>query len=155
MKLQRDSYSCGVYAIMNAAKCFGIDLKRRDITKYSKTSREKGTNEKGVIDALDGNGLHGEDFIFHKYERIEAYELLDEVLAGPGINPIILSVDDDNHWVTLIGKLGSKYIIYDSDGSKWNREENGVQLLTTSELEERWRSKKHTYYCIIVDQKIE
>lgn len=155
MKLQRDSYSCGVYSVMNAAKCFGINLKRRDITKYSNTNREKGTNEDGILNALDGNGLHGECFIFRKDEHIEAYELIDEVLAGPGVNPIILAVDDDNHWVTLIGKLGSKYILYDSDNGKNNRDENGVQLLTYNDLEERWRSKKHTYYCIVVDQKIE
>lgn len=155
MKFQKDSYSCGVYAVMNAAKCFGIDLKRRDITKYSKTTRENGTSEKGILKALDGNGMVGEDFTFDKSEAQDAFELLDEVLAGPCVNPVILSVDNDNHWCTLIGKIGNKYILFDSDRSKYNKEENGIHVISQSELDNYWKSQRSKYYCIIVDQKIE
>lgn len=155
MRFQKDSYSCGVYAVMNAAKCLGIDLKRRDITKFSKTTKEKGTSEKGILKALAGNGMLGEEFSFNSYEREMAFEILDNVLVGPCVNPVILCVDNDDHWCTLIGKLGNKYILFDSDRSKYNKEENGIHVITVDELESYWRSSKDTYYCIIVDQKIE
>lgn len=155
MKFQKDSYSCGVFAVMNAAKCLGIDLKRRAITKYSKTSKENGTSEKGILRALDGNGMVGEEFSFSKNDKEMAFEVLDNVLVGPCVNPVILSVDNDNHWCTLIGKLGNKYILFDSDRSKYNKEENGVHVLSVDELEGYWRSINNKYYCIVVDQKIE
>jgi len=155
MRFQKDSYSCGVYAVMNAAKCFGIDLKRRQITKHSKTTKENGTSEKGILKALDGNCMVGEEFSFNKAERDMAFEVLDNVLIGPCVNPVILSVDNDNHWCTLVGKIGSKYLLFDSDRSKYNKEENGIHVLSVEELENYWRSVNNKYYCIVVDQKIE
>lgn len=155
MKFQKDSYSCGVFAVMNAAKCLGIDLKRRSITKYSKTTKENGTNEKGILRALSNNGMVGEEFTFKEEQVDEAFEVLDNVLVGASLNPVILSVDNDNHWCTLIGKLGYKYILFDSDRSKYNKEENGVHVLTKEELEAYWKSSTNKYYCIIVDEKIE
>lgn len=155
MKFQKDSYSCGVYAVMNAAKCLGIDLKRRDITKYSNTTRENGTSEKGILAALDGNGMVGKEFTFSKHKSKDAFELLNQVLAGPCVNPVILCVDNDNHWCTLIGQIGNKYIIFDSDRSKYNKEENGIHVISEIELDNYWISQGSKYYCIVVDEKIE
>lgn len=150
MKLQKDSYSCGVYAVMNAAKCLGVNLSRRDITKFSKTTREKGTSEKGILKALEKNNLIGEEFVFGW--KTNAIKFVNEII-GSG-NPIILSVDNDNHWCTLIGTIGDKYILSDSENSKANKEQNGIYLLSENDLLNRWKNEDSKYYCIVVDVKI-
>jgi ABC-type bacteriocin/lantibiotic exporter with double-glycine peptidase domain len=151
MKLQRDSYSCGVYAIINAAKCLGIDLTRRDITKFSKTSREKGTSEKGILKALKCNNLSGKEFTFKSQK--EAVEFIDNLLKFE--KPVILAVDNDSHWCTIIGTFGKKYIMFDSDRSKYNKEESGVHLLSSEELDSRWKNENNKYYCIVVEKCLE
>lgn len=152
MKFQKDSYSCGVYAVINAAKCLGIDLKRRDVTKHSKTTKQNGTSEKGILKALKGNGMEGIELTFRADQRDDAFETLDEVLVSHCVNPIIMSVDNDNHWCTLIGKIGNKYILFDSDRSKYNKEENGIHVLDPDKLEAYWKSSTNKYYCIVVDK---
>lgn len=148
MRLQTDSYSCGVYAIINAARCLGIDLKRRNITKFSKTTKESGTSEKGIINALKYNNLLASPSILEC--ELDAFKTLKSSLQQN--KPAIISVDNDSHWCVVIGTLGEEYIIFDSDYSKNNKKENGIHILSSSKLNDRW-ANKGKYYCIVVSAK--
>jgi ABC-type bacteriocin/lantibiotic exporter with double-glycine peptidase domain len=149
MKLQNDSFSCGIYAIINAAKCFDIHLTKKDVVKYSNTTRKNGTSEKGIIRALKNNNFNADDFKF--FYKTCALKKINEELENS--NPVIISVDNDNHWCVLVGTLGKKYIVFDSDGAKYNKLESGIQLVTVSDLVERWANRNKEFYCIIVSKQ--
>jgi ABC-type bacteriocin/lantibiotic exporter with double-glycine peptidase domain len=54
-----------------------------------------------------------------------------KVLSG---TPVIIHLDEELHWVVVIGCLGTSLIVFDSQKSKGNRAENGVRVLTPLEL---------------------
>ena len=146
MKLQNNSYSCGVYAVMNAAKCLGIDLPRKKIVQYSGTTKN-GTSERGIIRTLRRNKFIAHEFEFSSYSydnnKKRAIRILKNSLRNS--NPVILCVDKNNHWCTVIGMLGNKFILFDSDMDLENKKEHGTQIVKENELVERWANYKNFY----------
>lgn len=147
MKLQNDSFSCGVYAVMNAARCFGIILSKKKILKHSNTSYRNGTNEKGILNALQNNNLAGKPFTVYEFV---AFDKLNKSLKND--NPVIIYLPKEEHWCTVIGRMNDKYVIYDSDNASWNKREHGVQILTKEELKKRWKAER-SFYGIIVSKQ--
>lgn len=140
MKLQPDSFSCGVYAVMNAAKALGINLRRKDIIKYSGTTKTRGTNEKGIINTIINNKLKYMDF---NYPEQTAFYFLNSALNEG--RPVILCVDEYDHWCTIIGKLNNKYILFDS----LNKEESGIEIVKRRELTKRWKYRNRFYGIVV------
>ena len=146
MKIQSDSFSCGIFAVLNAARALNISLSRRDVSKHSNTT-QKGTNQKGILSALKNNCMSGKVI---NTSATDAVEQMNMALAES--KPVILCVDNENHWITIIGRLGRKYIVFDSEKTKQNRAEHGVHLVERKSLMKRWINKGK-YYGIIVSKR--
>lgn len=77
----------------------------------------------------------------------QAWRILRRALSR---GPVILCVDHDQHWITAIGKLAEKVIIFDSKRTYQNCLENGVYILSRRQLLFRWKGPRGRYYALIV-----
>lgn len=48
--------------------------------------------------------------------------------------PVIIHLDEEEHWVVAMGCLGDSLIAFDSHRNALNQEENGVRVLTPQDL---------------------
>lgn len=148
MKIQPDKFSCGIYAVMNAALALGYVFSRRKISKYSGTTVD-GTSEQGIK-----NALLNLDF---KIKEISGHGDYGDFLRKVNLSlkkskPVILCVDKNTHWVTVLGKLGDLYVVFDSSYEKKNKALNGVHLLSDEEFLKR-AIYNTSYYGIMVSEK--
>ena len=140
MKLQREPYDCGVYAILNGARALGVRLTAPQIRKHTATD-EQGTTEHGILNALEKLGFEHEEF------RIDSVNSTSEELAFEALFcgfPVILSVEKDRHWVTVIGTLAmnasdARVLTFDSWPARWNAQENGVESHSKRQLMKWWK----------------
>jgi ABC-type bacteriocin/lantibiotic exporter with double-glycine peptidase domain len=132
MKLQKEPYDCGVYAILNGARALGRSIPVSKIRKHADTDAS-GTNEHGIMNALEKLGFTHEEF------RLPKVPAFAQLFSG---YPVILNVEDENHWVTLIGTMGKRVVIFDSWMAKWNAQENGVYVLSKQQLMSWWTADK-------------
>lgn len=129
MKLQDDKFSCGAVALYNGLEAAGIDSPNvPELARLAGTSPVKGTNTSGVCKALRNLSI--------TYEKLKTKDqfLAYCTLVGCLVNgsPVLLAVDDDTHWVTAVGYLGSRVLIADSaDGEV-------IVSLERGELLARW-----------------
>ena len=147
MRYQKTNYSCGAAAIANALRCFGKKIPERTLIKLSETNKD-GADEHNIRKALTS--------LSYPHQEIAANT--PPAILDPTLNsgqPIIMSVDNAKHWVTVIGKVGDRYILVDSTNTIVNKKENGVHLISRRELLRRWRCKNepYKYYGISVGKK--
>jgi ABC-type bacteriocin/lantibiotic exporter with double-glycine peptidase domain len=121
--IQPDSYSCGACAIHNAMQALGHDLELDDIQEMAGTD-EDGTDEKGIKRALEQLGYTGE-VIASKGDEFWA----DVTTAVGNGDPVILSTEDYDHWVTVVGVSGDRVVVFDSENTKANLDESGVHVV--------------------------
>jgi ABC-type bacteriocin/lantibiotic exporter with double-glycine peptidase domain len=144
MKLQRTKYTCGPLAIVNAARVLGVKIPERRVRAHTGTTREHGTTEHGIKNALERVGLAHEDL---HVESQHAFEVLHEVVKE---TPVILSVEDHRHWVVAIGVSGPRILTFDSWDSLKNRAECGVDVWDKRGLTRWWASSNAECYGIVV-----
>lgn len=144
MKIQRDTHSCGIYSVMNAARCLGIKLSKKRISLHTETTKRHGTNEKGILRALIKNGFMAYTFNFYK---LAAFKALNSALKND--KPVIIYLPKEDHWCTVIGRMKDIYILFDSDNDSENKKEHGVKTLTKNDLKKIWKNNKY-YYGIVV-----
>lgn len=124
MKYQTRSYTCGPAAVVNALRLFGVEVPEAQVAKAAGTTSEDGTGVRGLKRALKGLGCAAAPVrTWRKLMRL--------VRSG---TPVILHLDDELHWVLVLGCLGDRLIIFDSQRSKSNTAENGVRVLDGSGL---------------------
>jgi ABC-type bacteriocin/lantibiotic exporter with double-glycine peptidase domain len=133
MKLQKEPYDCGVYSILNGARALGLSIPVARIRKHADTD-ETGTNEHGIMNALEKLGFTYEEF---KLPKKPAFA---QLFSG---YPVILNVEDGRHWVTLIGTMGKRVVIFDSWMAKWNAQENGISVLSEQQLMHWWTADEN------------
>lgn len=155
MRYQKDPYSCGAAAVVNALRCFGKNVSERAVRAFSSTTPEKGTDEHGIIAALRGLGFNGETMEKASFE--EAWgELESNIDEG---YPVILCTWSMQHWVTVVGRFGCdpgngiRLVIADPSNSDRNTTENGVKIVTKKQLKKSWRSRDGKYYGIVCCRK--
>lgn len=149
MKYQKLTFSCGPAAIVNALRVFGKRVAEARVRKFTNTTKENGTDEFGVMAGLSGLG-----FSYHQYNsssRQEAVNWLTGAISNS--QPVILCVDNHSHWITIIGKVGDRFILIDSANTQANIKENGTHVVSLKQLTYRWRSKDKDYYGIAVKKK--
>lgn len=123
MKYQTRSYTCGPAAAVNALRLYGLRLPEAQIAKLAGTTNE-GTDERMLMRALRKLGCSPSAVSLTSTVR-------KRVAAGI---PVIIHLDEEAHWVAVIGCLGPNLIAFDSWRSKDNVEENGVRVITPEEL---------------------
>jgi len=151
MRYQAKSYSCGAASIVNTLRCFGKKIAEHHIWPLANTN-EHGTDENGIIAALSYLGYSTS--IIASNTRKEAIWELDQALA---LFPVILSVQQDRHWVTVISKTCGRYVVIDPANTDRSIRENGVYIMNKNELLKYWLhpyGEPAKYYGIIVRGKI-
>lgn len=146
MKFQRDSYSCGVVALMNAFRCFGEKVPEKQVRAHAATTEEHGTQEHGLKNALERLGWSWEELGEGK-EGPAWSKLIESVEGG---FPVVLLFDRWQHWATAIGAIGDRIIVFDSTRTMKNKEEHGVHVYTRKQLLRRWHPYEGKHYGIIV-----
>lgn len=141
MRLQALKAGCGPAAVTNALVAMGKKADQEEIARRAGTTGD-GTGAAGLRRALRWAGHESREVrMAHHAEQILFWEL------GKG-NPVILCVDEWEHWVTAYAVSGSRIFVLDpADG-------NMVLSYTWEDLADRWahEGKKYPYYGIVVER---
>ena len=108
MKYQPDNYSCGIYSIINALEAFG-DKKSPIEVKYLTDTNKNGTSEKGILTALKEFGYKPVE-----YKTTNPNNAWKWVLNNSINYPLILIVDEWEHWIVVAGRIKNRIIYLDS-----------------------------------------
>jgi ABC-type bacteriocin/lantibiotic exporter with double-glycine peptidase domain len=150
MRFQQKTFSCGAAAVVNALRCYGKRVPEKLIRTRAGTNKKDGTQEDhdpkdpsriGMKETLRSFGFFGNSF--EEMTIKDAFKQLD-VWIALGC-PVVICVQHFEHWVVVVGKLGDdKYIIVDSSRWAYNKQENGIHVMTRKRLTEFWKhySKK-------------
>ena len=128
-------WTCGPAALVNAliaAGRYGVTEERA--VNACKTTRD-GTDEDDIKQGLEFLETDYEEFSSNSAEN--SWNWLRGCLMGG--NPVLLAVDDDEHWVTAVGVIGNGIVIIDPDGyERYIREQNGVFIYYKTDMLNRW-----------------
>jgi ABC-type bacteriocin/lantibiotic exporter with double-glycine peptidase domain len=138
LRHQRKGYWCGIASIANALEVLGIRRTQCEIAKLCDVTPTDGTNETEMKRALLANGV-GVDEWSHEGSDGSLW-WVDHCLVNG--RPVILCVDSDEHWVTLIGLCGTKYLLFDPSRN------TGIEVHTPPSLAARWVNAEGIYYGI-------
>lgn len=145
MKFQKDDYSCGVFAVLNGARAMGVRLSERAIRAHTATKKDEGTSNYGILNALERLGFEGRDFLL---PQEDAYQKVhDSVASG---SSVLLCVEEENHWVAVVGTCGKKVVTFDSWKSKANQAEAGVDVWDKRSLKYWWTPAGGKFYGIVM-----
>lgn len=136
MRLQRDDYSCGACAVMNALEALGIQITIEQAKRLADTTPD-GTDEVGIKDALDALGLDSSvvawDSASGPGARGDWFFAMVLRAANAG-SPSIVYSRPRQHWFAVIGALGHRLVVFDSDNTKENVAASGVHVCGPAEL---------------------
>jgi len=123
MRYQYDNWTCGPCAVINAAEILGRKLALKRAISAAKSSNSKGTSSKGIERAVKAAGLQCEKFkgnhtlLFKKTWKHSRKEKLracfNQVLFSVKSEPVIICVQNDSHWVTAVGTINDKILVFD------------------------------------------
>lgn len=124
-------------SIANALEVLGIRRSQREIARLCDVSPEAGCNETEMKRALLANGVQVDEWTSNNNHVSDEWLYLHVGNRGP----VILCVDDDDHWVTVIGHCGGEwYILFDPSRNQ------GVEIHTGRSLCQRWANSSGEYY---------
>lgn len=146
MRYQQLPFSCGAAAVTNAIRCFGKRVPERVVRARAGTCFELGTQDEGMIAALATFGLKGTAFD-EKNRGLAMNILVSHAIEG---DPVILCVQNLQHWVTIIGMIGDRFILVDPANTVENKKENGIHVLSQKTLSKIWQSKNGSFSGIVV-----
>ena len=138
---QRKSYDCGPKSLLNACTVAGIDLDEETVDIACAAHPIHGCDEGKLLRACDILEIQAEGR--ETVDPDEAYEWLSGCMVL-GF-PVILCVEDFEHWVTAVGMLGNSILIADP----WK---NKVSSYSREEVLNWWCHSTETppYYGIII-----
>lgn len=135
---------------MNALRALGRRITERSAITLANTSPALGTSSEGILGAFRALGYDASSVDLKL--RKDAWAWVTRNLNVG--KPIILCVDDWQHWVTAIGMVGDRVILVDSTNTKINKSENGIWVLSKREFMTKWRhSRKGVYSGIVIGRK--
>jgi ABC-type bacteriocin/lantibiotic exporter with double-glycine peptidase domain len=149
VELQERLYSCGPAAVRAALYILGHNPTEAAIRRRAGTTPD-GTDEKGIIRAVHYYGHGTKEY---QAGAIKASWAWLKAELGKG-HPVLLCVDEWDHWVTALGLLGGKVLIFDPDSSPGlKRRYSGISMFTEAKLAPRWRHVEdgHSqYYGVVI-----
>lgn len=144
MRAQRKGYWCGVASIANALEVLGIRRAQREIAKLCHVTPSAGTNEVEMMRALLANGVAVDEYS-GDWGKDAYYWVLDSLDKGW---PCVLCVDNDEHWVTAIGKCGEhSVLVFDPSRN------SGIEVHDTTTLPIRWGNEDGIYYGLAITHR--
>ena len=145
MFIQTNSFGCGSFATMNAIEALGGTSTFEEIKKLAGTSYKAGTTRKGIIHALQAKGYKATPYRTNNPDL--AWRWAKRWCAS---NPMVVLVDNWEHWTCLSGSIGDKIIMVDASPNLDNGH-NGVFPYDKIGLLERW-VHRGIYYGIRVSK---
>ncbi|RMD48256.1 MAG: hypothetical protein D6830_07180 [Ignavibacteria bacterium] len=149
---QPDRYRCGPFALKYALVMLGVFKSERDISITAGSTWWAGTDEIGLAKAARRYKCKLK--YFHSDNRDDARKLLNKELKKN--LPVILSVNNWEHWCTVVNFTKGKYIVIDSELDKVISVESPKTLLG------RWKytdpdTKKKSYdgYSVVPKFKVQ
>jgi hypothetical protein len=137
---------------MNALRAHGVKVSEKRIMAHTSTTRAEGTSEHGVLNGIERLNFWWDEIKVDDQE--EAWTALTESISEG--NPVILCVDNANHWITAIGQIGDSIVVFDSDSlDEANRKEHGTHVWTAEQLFKRWKLVNDNFYGISVKKDTE
>jgi ABC-type bacteriocin/lantibiotic exporter with double-glycine peptidase domain len=166
MKYQKDTWTCGAAAVVNALRCHGRKVSEYKVRGLAgtvpdvrdssgKLLEHGGTDHNGMVEAIRELGYSATEYFSMSEE--DSWEWLHgQLIHG---HPVILCVEAWMHWVVCAGTLGDRVVIINSSNFKNNQAENGVHVWDKDKLVEQWYNARksctedHRLYAIAVRKK--
>lgn len=142
MRYQRRKYACGAAAVVNTLRAFGVRVSEARIRKLAGTD-ETGTSSVGLVTALRAFGLSVQEYSDNNAANSWRW-LHGNLIHG---RPVIVCVDNWQHWVTAIGSLSDRVVLFDSVVTKRNASECGVHVLASARFMRKWRNGAASASC--------
>lgn len=147
MRYQARAWSCGPAAVVNACRALGFRVAEGRIRALAGTTQD-GTDESEMISAVRSLGLTATE---HRgADQAAAWAFVRaNVLDG---HPVVVCIDQWQHWVTVVGICGDRVLLVDPANTKKNEAENGIHSLTRPDLLRRWRCRNEAepFYAISI-----
>lgn len=107
---QTTGWACGPFALKHALLAYGVVTSEDELAAVAGTSEEEGTDEVGLARAARG---HGCDLLVVRREQAAAARLeLSRWLRQD--TPVLLCVDEWDHWVAAVAEEGDEIVVLDS-----------------------------------------
>ncbi len=134
-------WACGAYSFGHLLNLFAIPNYIDDNIRTCQTIPHPisfkfwngGTSELSIKRALKRIGFKPKEY--YEYYDALAKKAIDNYSNNN--QPLIISVDEDRHWMLLVKRYKDKYIIIDSGGS----EHNTILLYKWETLRRRWKTE--------------
>lgn len=144
MRFQSNRSSCGPAALSNGLEALGLTRTEEELIRLCKQTQD-GTSAQGIIKAIKAIStpeapLKGIPFQFKDPE--DAIVGLWWNVAEHG-RPTILCVDNLDHWVCCVGKLGRRFCVVDSADNRLLLHYSAEQLIN------RWVAENRFYGIIL------
>jgi len=134
MKSQQHPWTCGAAVVRNALRAFGKKVSEGEVRIQAGTTRDYGTSEHGIMNALRAFDMDFEEAGFHMTG--EAWFWLHEQFEKG--RTVITCVENWEHWVLALGSAGDRIVIFDSSNWKYNIYENGTHLWDFDRMMFKW-----------------
>lgn len=142
MRLQSSQASCGAAAVHNALCALGREPSLEACEKACRVDATDGTSPKRLVAGVKAMG--GEVVAEIKERESDVGLLRLDKATTMGLVGILV-VDADSHWVTVVGRLGDRYLVADSADSEL------IRSLSAKDLVERWKGEgRKPYYAVLV-----
>ena len=139
MRMQDSQANCGAYALKNALSALGIERSAEELEKLCKTSATKGTSPRNLFRAAEK--IEGCYPAVLREKRGYVALLSLEHTVGKG-RPALLVVDEGQHWVAVVGRLGDRFLVADSADNEL------VVSYDASTLLDRWADTSFEGVCL-------
>lgn len=98
---------------------------------------KEGCDENDLIRALDALGCQFAEFGTEHHGEARAW-----LLTHAAHCPLIICVDQWEHWVCIAGQCGDRLWLLDPAREPWNTKHNGVWPLLPKTIIKRWRTAR-------------
>jgi ABC-type bacteriocin/lantibiotic exporter with double-glycine peptidase domain len=134
MRYQSRKSSCGPASLVNALEALGIGRSEDEIGALSKQDTN-GTTSSNLRKAAEAVGVEVMN-VCEQREEVAGWLIESQIRSG---HPGIIVVDNDEHWISVVGILGNTFIVADPADNDLLLFYSLTGLLT------RWRSPNGKY----------
>lgn len=135
-QLQRKPHWCGPASIQAALEVLDIYTTQAAIAKRIDCGWDYGSDEQEIMRGIMSFGVGCTPHTFYGVDHLE------------GLGPLIICVDNYEHWCCWLGQVVNKNIVFDPANTKEGRKRNGMRYYTDDALKTRWRSDEGIFYGI-------
>lgn len=108
MHYQSRKSSCGPSSLANALEAIGVVRTEQELAELSRQTTD-GTSSANLRKAVESIGLETVN-VAEQRRQVAGWALGHFVRSG---SPAMLVVDNDEHWVAVVGMLGRRFIVVD------------------------------------------